>query len=147
MMAGYVTEDAELEGAGGHPDANSRVQAVVNLYGPTDHTRPAGRVAPVVLDFLGVKNYEEAPDKFVRLSPINYVTPDDPPTLILHGTVDEIVPIDQADLLASKLKQLKIPYIYDRIDGWPHTMDLSADVNARAVWLMERFLGHYLVKP
>ena len=66
------------------------------------------------------------------------------PTLILHGTIDDIVPVDQSDQLAKKLSELKIPYAYDRIPGWPHTMDLAKDINVRSTWLMERFFARYL---
>ena len=71
----------------------------------------------------------------------------DPPTLILHGTVDETVPIDQSDLLAAKLKELGVPYVYDRLPGWPHTMDLAAPVSERCLWFIDHFLAVYLPLP
>jgi acetyl esterase/lipase len=37
------------------------------------------------------------------VSPASHVTPDDPPTLIIHGAVDKLVPIQQAELLVEKL--------------------------------------------
>ena len=40
-----------------------------------------------------------------RASPVAHVSKDDPPTLILHGSIDSVVPIDQADLLVAKLKE------------------------------------------
>ena len=38
MMIGYSSDVPELEGKGGHAETSSRVQAVVDLYGPTDLT-------------------------------------------------------------------------------------------------------------
>ncbi len=96
--------------------------------------------------FLGAP-YAEQPDLYRSASPIEYVSPGDPPTLILHGTVDDVVPVGQSDLLAAKLAQANIPYIYDRLPGWPHAMDLSQDVNDRCVWFMERFFDRYLKQP
>jgi dipeptidyl aminopeptidase/acylaminoacyl peptidase len=43
------------------------------------------------------------------LSPINYVSEDDPPVLIIHGDKDELVPIGQSEMLITKLKQFKRP--------------------------------------
>jgi dipeptidyl aminopeptidase/acylaminoacyl peptidase len=64
--------------------------------------------------------------------------------LILHGTIDDVVPIDQADHLAKRLKELGIPYVYDRLEGWPHAMDMSEAVNERCQWFMNQFFEEYL---
>ena len=73
-----------------------------------------------------------------------HVTKNSPPTLILHGTADDVVPVNQSDLLARKLAQEKVPYVYDRLPGWPHAMDLSQDVNDRCVWFMNRWFDRCL---
>jgi dipeptidyl aminopeptidase/acylaminoacyl peptidase len=142
-MVGYSSDVKELEGGGGHPETSSRVQAVVNFYGPVDLTTDfaKGRKEPVNL--IG-KSYEEAPEIHLQASPIQYLTKDDPPTLIFQGTIDDIVPVDQGDMLAAKLKELGIPCVYDRIEGWPHTMDLAADIHKRCVYQMEKFLTEHL---
>jgi acetyl esterase/lipase len=143
LMVGYTSDVPELEGDGGNPGVSSRVQAVVDLYGPTDLTTPVAIEAREVRNFLK-KTYEEAPDLFLKASPIHYVTKDDPPTLILHGTIDELVPIEQSDALAAKLKELGVPVIYDRLEGWPHTMDAAQAVNERCRFFMDHFLKRYL---
>jgi acetyl esterase/lipase len=149
MMVAYSADVPEFEGHGGHAGVSSRVQCVVNLYGPTDLTTDFVRnndfANRAVREFLGKTMDEDLP-LYQQASPINYVDAMDPPTLILHGTVDDVVPIDQGDLLAAKLKDAGVPYIYDRLPGWPHAMDIAQDVNDRCVWLMERFFGHYLAK-
>jgi len=70
-----------------------------------------------------------------------------PPTLIFHGTIDDTVPIDQADRLAEKLKSTRVPYRYDRLEGWPHAMDLAEVVNQRCQRLMMEFFKKHLLKP
>lgn len=147
MMVGYVSDDSELEGEGGHADTSSVVQAVVNFYGPTDLTVPFAHDKDVVINFLSKKKYADAPELYTRASPLSYLTKDDPPTLILHGTTDDIVPIDQADKLAGKLAELDIPYVYDRLEGWPHSMDIAQPVNDRCMWFIDRFLAIYLPLP
>jgi len=149
MMVGYSPDVSELEGDGGHAGVSSRVQCVVDLYGPadltTDFVRNNEYANRVCREFLG-KSIDDDLPLYQQASPITYVDADDPPTLILHGTIDDTVPIDQGDLLATKLRATGVPYIYDRLPGWPHAMDISQDVNDRCVWLMERFFAHYLAK-
>lgn len=147
MMVGYSSDVEELEGTGGHQGVSSRVQAVVNLYGPCDLTVPFAQKSPLVWQFLGGKKYQEAPDLYERASPIHYLTKDDPPTLILHGTLDETVPINQSDILAAKLKELGLTYTYDRLAGWPHTMDAAEIVFKRCAFLTDRFLAEHMPVP
>ena len=143
MMIGYSSDVPELEGNGGNAGVSSRVKAVVDFYGPVDLTTEFAKKQGVVPEFLG-KKYEEDPKLYVSASPITYLTKDDPPTLILHGTIDSTVPIDQADLLASKLKSLGIDYLYEKFEGWPHTMDLAEAVNKRCQYQMAEFLAKHL---
>ena len=85
-------------------------------------------------------------DAYKLASPLFHLTRDDPPTLIFHGTIDSTVPVDQADRLVDKLKEIRIDYVYERYDGWPHTMDLAEDVNRRCVYQMEQFLEEHITK-
>jgi acetyl esterase/lipase len=146
MMVGYSPDVPELEGDGGNQGVSSRVQAVVNFYGPTDLTTPFARNNGVVSDFIG-KPYAEAADQYRLASPLTHLTAGDPPTLILHGTIDNVVPIDQADALDKRLAELKVPHEYVRLEGWPHAMDLSEEVNRYCLWHIERFLDKYLKAP
>ncbi len=147
LLIGYSSDVSALEGDCGHAGVSSRVQAVVDIYGPvdltTDFVRENDTASSLTARFFGV-TYATKPDLYREASPIVYVTQDDPPTLILHGTVDDIVPINQSDMLAARLKEIGVPYIYDRLPGWPHAMDLSQEVNDRCVWFMERFFDRYL---
>lgn len=147
LMVGYSSEVPELEGDGGNPKVSSRVQAVVDLYGPYDLTTDFARKAGVVKKFLGDKTYDEAPELYKRASPMTYLTKNDPPTLILHGTIDDVVPIEQSDRLAARLKELGIPVVYDRLEGWPHTMDAAEIVNQRCQYFMGSFFAKYLPLP
>jgi acetyl esterase/lipase len=143
MMVGYTSDVPELEGDGGYPEVSNKVRAVVNLYGPCDLDCPQARNVDVVRSFIG-KPYDEARELYEKASPVRYVTRDDPPTLILHGTVDATVSIEQSDRLAAKLKEVGVPCQYEKFEGWPHTMDVAIDVNLRCQWFMNRFFRQYL---
>jgi acetyl esterase/lipase len=147
LMVGYTANRPEFEGTGGHAGVSSAVQAVVDIYGPADLTTDFVRNNPfanqVVREFLGKTMDADLP-LYQQASPVTYISPQTPPTLILHGTIDDVVPIGQSDLLAEKLTAAKVPFVYDRLPGWPHGMDLAAEVNGRCVWFMDRFFRRYL---
>jgi pimeloyl-ACP methyl ester carboxylesterase len=100
----------------GNPDQSSRVQAVVDWFGPTDflkmdeQLKESGVENPMrhsvpespESELIG-KNLEDAPE-FVRESnPETFISSDDPPFLIQHGLEDNLVPYQGSVLLARKL--------------------------------------------
>ena len=143
MMVAYSSDVLELEGTGGWSETSSAVQAVVDLYGPTDFTTPYGRTHKTTTSYL-VKSYEEAPELYEQCSPLFHVDATDPPTLIFQGTLDDLVPVEQSDRLAAKLESLGVPYWYDRLDGWPHTMDLARPISERVKTVIEAFFDEFL---
>jgi len=146
MMLGY-SDDPTLEGDSGHKDVSSRVNAVVNIYGVYDMTTKIAKESDDVKKFLQGKSYEESPKLYRQSSPRFHLDEKDPPTLILHGTIDEIVPVAQSDRLAAHLKRLNIPHNYGRLDGWPHTMDIAKPVNDYCQAMMDRFFATHLPLP
>ncbi len=147
MMIGYSSDVPELEGKGGNPETSSRVQAVVDLYGPTDLTTDFAKSRGEVLHFLGDKKFDEAPDTYRLASPITHLTKDDPPTLILHGSIDSTVPISQAEELAAKCKEVGVECELDCVKGWPHTMDMDTAVNNHCMGKMFEFFDKHLGLP
>ncbi len=94
----------------GSSDIETRVQAVVNLYGPTDLVSLAGSpgaVLPLTL-YLG-QPLAEIPDRYADASPIRHVSGDDAPTLLIHGETDDLVPVAQSVDLADRLKAVGVP--------------------------------------
>lgn len=145
LMVGYCEEDT-FPKTGGHDDVSSAVQAVVNLYGVTDCTTEKAKTAKEVTSFLG-KSFDEAPELFDECSPLFHLDAGDPPTLTFHGTLDELVPVSQADALTEELDELGIPNVYCRLDGWPHTMDIAKPVNDYVLWYIDAFMKKYLPEP
>lgn len=127
------------------PDSLSphRIKAVVDLYGPADFTTDFAKNSATVSKFLG-HTYKEAPELFTEVSPVHYLDKSDPPTMILHGTSDQTVPIHQSDILKEKLDSLGIPNVYIRFPLWPHTMDLDQRVNNYCQLKMNQFFEKYV---
>jgi len=95
----------ELEGEGGNPEQSSKVNCVVNFYGPSDFTKSYGKsvdAAEVLPLFLG-GNLEKERQKHLIASPLYWVTPFAPPTLCVHGTKDNYVAYEQSIWMVDRL--------------------------------------------
>ena len=144
MMLGYSPDVPELEGTGGHEDYSSAVQAVVNLYGPTDLTPEEFHEHPTLVAFFGGKTFAEAPDQYRLASPLTHLRKGAPPTLVIQGTDDDIVPVAQADLLVERLRELGVEHEYLRMHGYPHTLDILVEINRYVRWHIYHFLDKHL---
>ncbi len=147
MMAAYTGPEDGFDDSGGHAGISSHVSAVVDFYGPADLTTDFAVNAGAVKAFLDGVPYSVNPQLYRQASPVSYLDAGDPPTLIFHGTLDEIVPVNQSNLLAARLRELEIDHYYDRLEGWPHTMDAAVVVNNRTRAVMEWFLRQHLGDP
>jgi len=99
-----------MEGAGGHAEQSSQVQAVVSLFGPMDLTDAfwhQNGEAPGLVKLLGT-TYQQDPESYRQASPLTYARADSPPFLLMHGTADPLVPIGQSRLMAEKLRSLGV---------------------------------------
>jgi acetyl esterase/lipase len=118
----------ELEGElGPNKGVSSKVTCVVDEFGPSD--LPNMGKAPSRIDhdapnapegrLIGgaVPSHLEAAR---AASPITYVSPDDPPFLIVHGTADDTVPFDQSKRLYDALKAGKVPVLFIPVEGGGH---------------------------
>jgi len=105
LLVGLTDPSSGLEGDSGNSGQSSRVQAVVNYFGPTDMAACYEKTALpwVARLFLGGVP-SEVPDRYKAASPITYVSKDDPPVLTLHGDQDALVPVEQAKALDEKMK-------------------------------------------
>lgn len=100
-LLGTSDESAGFD-VGEYLEYSSRVQAVVDMFGPADLT----------VQFQG--GYESARRVFgdfdaALASPVTYVTADDPPFLMLHGEKDALVPIEQSEILLAALQAAGVP--------------------------------------
>jgi dipeptidyl aminopeptidase/acylaminoacyl peptidase len=59
--------------------------------------------------FLRVEQRSRIEELEKSVSPIYFITRDDPPTLIAHGDADVLVPLEQSQRVIDKLKDLGVP--------------------------------------
>ena len=144
LLAAYSQDDALV--CPEHRDKDTSVQAAINFYGVVDCTTSIAIEAREVTHYIG-KSYSDAKESYEAASPIFHLDKGDPPTLTFHGTIDELVPIAQADTLHEKLDELGVPNYYDRVEGWPHTMDAVKPINDRCCYIIEKFLSKHAPLP
>ncbi len=119
----------ELEGdIGGNRGQSSRVQAVINYFGPSDfvfrgETQPDVAYSEKSGSFalLGGKKFG-AVNKQLELSAsaTRYVSADSPPLLVLHGSADELVLPNQAERIVEAYQQAGLDARLIMLDGAGH---------------------------
>jgi acetyl esterase/lipase len=124
-------------------EATHHIKAVVDIYGPVDLTTDYARNHSLVTSFIA-RSFVEVPELYTEASPAHYLNKNNPPTLILHGTSDQLVPVSQSDNLKTKLDSLGVPCFYYRLPLWPHTMDIVKRVNDFSQMKMNEFFEKYL---
>jgi acetyl esterase/lipase len=103
----------------GNPDQSSRVQSVVDWFGPTDFLKMDEQLKESKVNnpqihsvlespesLLIGKNITDAPELVKAANPETYITPEDPPFFIQHGLIDNLVPYQQSVYLAKKLESV-----------------------------------------
>ncbi len=118
---------------GGNEDQSDRVQAVCDIFGPTNFWT----VVTQAEDDKNVKNIfkwnngdpysnligaklGEDKEKCDAVSPVRYVSKDDPPFLILHGDRDTLVPYAQSVELNDLLAKQGVDVTLQRLPGAGH---------------------------
>ena len=122
---------------------SSRVQAVVDVSGPSDFTvnhDPDGDA--FLTSFLGA-SYSKDPELWRDASPVFHVSKKDAPFLIVHGTQDQDVPIAQAQELYDKLKSAGVPATFIKVDD-VHTFR-SPDSRMQLALESREFFSRYLI--
>src|SRR5262249_746031 len=59
--------------------------------------------------FVPVTDKAKLLEIYRQISPITHVSADDPPTLIIHGDQDTVVPIQQSETIVAKFKAVGVP--------------------------------------
>ncbi len=117
---------------------DSGVQAVCDWCGPTDLisvAKQAGSRTKIDYDsasgpvakLLGGLVTEKK-ELAMEASPINYVTKGDPPILIVHGDIDDLVPFAQSEEFAAKLKAAGVPSKLVTVKGAGHNLGSDTEI-------------------
>jgi acetyl esterase/lipase len=93
----------------GYKYNNPKVAAIIDFFGPTDlvamFEHPWHPYVPFVLQMITGTTPSQNPTLYRESSPVNYVNPHSAPTLILHGSNDQVVNVSQSKSLKNKLDE------------------------------------------
>lgn len=134
LCLGMTSGDAYFDPPG---SGNTAVQAVVNLYAPTDGEWQANH--------FGYADQEDMP--WARKhSPVNWVTADAPPVLTLHGTADTTVLPENARRLDAAFQRVGARHELVWVEGAGHTFalkDAQHDLRSRVIEFFLHTLSSY----
>lgn len=143
---------------------SSRVQAVACFFPPTDflnYGHPGRDVFKALQEELGpfkapfdfvefdpktkqfvlIRDEEKRRQIAREISPVTHVTKDAPPTLILHGDADKLVPIQQSEEMKTKLEACGVPVKLVVKPGAGHGWaDWTKDIAVFADWF-DTYIG------
>ena len=164
LMTAY-TNDSEFL-----PDVNIKnikINYVVDVYGPTEmgklyqmetlnkinqrlerlpeNLRKHFDIAQFLLGFDPDQDTAKVRDFIETYSPINYIKQDSPPTLIIHGDNDQIVPIDQSIVLKQKLDSLNVEYEFHMLENVNHGFLRASNEQKKEVqrWIADFVESNY----
>lgn len=149
-MAGVTGDVAELEGDVGVTGVSSGVDAVVDLYGPTDFLQMDEHMIDCAgfNERFGLDNCHNDPSSpesrlvgcaiqscvnAVRAAnPVTYVDSGAPPMLIAHGQADRLVPHHQSELLYAALHEACADAVFYSVPEIGHDSGIVAPDVPRA---------------
>lgn len=163
LMQGCAPMDGNPDSADPVERQSSRIAAVACFVPPTDflnYGKPGETAlgAGILKDYKApfdfhvfdsrTKAFVQVTDEAKRLeigrkiSPVNFVSEHSPPTLIIHGDADELVPIQQSELMIAKLKEQNVPCELVVKKGAGHVwLDIYQDLETVANWFDRHLPG------
>ena len=145
-LSALTPNDAEYQP--GFEEIDTSVRGCVPFYGvfdftgQQDHWPHSGLYETVERVVLKVARQDD-PEAFRRASPLHRVHPGAPPFLVIHGTADSLVPIEESRVFHRALAQAtKGRAALAEIPGAQHAFELFASLRTEHLRLaLEGFLG------
>jgi acetyl esterase/lipase len=162
LMQGCAGKDANSNPGDPLDRESSRVQAVVSFYPPTDFLNwgEKGKVmlgkgirVPIqgAFDFhdfdLQTRSFhlitgkEKREEIGKKISPITHVRKDNPPTLIIHGDMDDLVPLQQSETMAARLKEAGAPSELFVMKGGKHDFVIVKEYMPKGIEWFDKYLA------
>ncbi len=131
----------------GFEDVDTSVIACVPFYGVYDFTNrfghwPHAGLARVLEKQVMKASLEESAEEYQAASPMSQIHADAPPFLLVHGTHDTLVPVEDARHFSRMLREVsRRPVVYAEIPGAQHAFEIFPSLRADLVLKgVERFL-------
>ena len=124
--------------------SSPKIKAVVDFFGPTDiadlhnfYASGSERQSAIEILMNGSPNSNSV--LYQQSSPVNYITPQSPPTIIFHGIMDSVVPVAESVTLSNKLSSVGVVNEIIRYQNVGHEV-WSLQIMNEAFAMVEAFL-------
>jgi acetyl esterase/lipase len=157
---GVIAEQVVLGGgsAGGHLAAmaaltaehpDERVDACVGIYGVYDmaNRTPTRAHWHKIHDEVMLQTVAESPERYRSVSPVDRITDQSPPMLVVHGTGDTLVPVGEGELFVRALLAAGRPVDFVPVLGAQHAFDALSSRTARTTAAVVRDWARRTVLP
>lgn len=143
LMAAATNYDQIFEGDGGSNEVSSEIKAVCAIYPPTT-IRQLEMLNPLENAFLMLMGKEAKKEDFDKASPLNYVTEDYPPCMLIHGSADSVVRLKDSTKFYEKLIEFNRPASLHIFSEEEHAFDGEPDYGRAIADLQALFFKKYL---
>ena len=146
LLAAGTPGRPEFAGEGGNAGASEALAATAVFYAPVRFQMPGTQVSggsPV--DALAGDDATE--EETIAAGPIEYVTPEFPPTLLLSGTVDKMVPVSASLRMYEALTAAGVTADLRFYGGLPHAFDRLPGHLEQTIADVALFLDRVMVRP
>ena len=143
LMAAATNYDQIFEGEGGSNEVSSEIKAVCAIYPPTT-IRQLEMLNPLENAFLMLMGKEAKKEDFDKASPLNYVTEDYPPCMLIHGSTDSVVRLKDSTKFYEKLIEFDRPASLHVFSEEEHAFDGEPDYGRAIADLQALFFLKYL---
>jgi acetyl esterase/lipase len=134
LMLGMASDNGDPKAEEPFMRESDRVASVVAYFPPVDlRTMARGLVAATPGQRFPALNFEK--EKAAEISPILFVTPDDPPTLLIHGDADTTVNISHSQRMIKTLQDNHIKSDFITLPGAGHGFRGADSEKAQAALL------------
>jgi len=120
-----------------------QLRAVVAIFPPT-LLSPRDAMEEGAVPALALLGDDDTAEAAAAASPLNYVRPGFPPTLLLHGNADELVPAKASMRMYEALLAARVPAELHMVADQPHAYVLQRDFHRLSVQIIALFLRRYL---
>ena len=143
LMAAATNYDQIFEGEGGNNEVSSEIKAVCAIYPPTT-IRQLEMANPLENAFLMLMGKEAKKEDYDKASPLNYVTEDYPPCMLIHGSTDSVVRLKDSTKFYEKLIEFNRPASLHIFSEEEHAFDGEPDYGRAIADLQALFFLKYL---
>jgi acetyl esterase/lipase len=146
LLAAGTPGRAEFAGEGGNAGASEELAAAAVFYAPVRFQMPGTKVSGgSPIEALAGDDATEA--EAIAAAPLEYVTPDFPPTLLLSGTFDKVVPVSASMRMYEALTAAGVTTDLRLYGGLPHGFDRLPGHLEATLGDVALFLDRVMVRP